>query len=56
MNTWSSVTKAKFQNPFVLSFFFLITFLSLMLILSNNAKVYSIKYIFATKQFDESLL
>ena len=36
MNTWSSITKAKFQNFFVLSFFFLITFLSLLLSLSND--------------------
>ena len=36
MSTWSSITKAKFQNSFVLSFFFLITFLSLLLILSND--------------------
>ena len=39
MNTWSSITKAKFQNSFVLSFFFLITFLSLLLILSNNVEL-----------------
>ena len=38
-STWSSVTKAKFRNSFVLSFFFLITFLSLLLILSSNAKL-----------------
>ena len=31
INTWSSVTKAKFQNSFVLSFFFLITFLFLFI-------------------------
>ena len=36
MNTWSSITKAKFQNSFVLSFFFLITFLSLLLTLSSD--------------------
>ena len=36
MNTWSSVTKAKFENSFVLSFFFLITFHSLLLIFSND--------------------
>ena len=39
MNTWSSITKAKFQNSFVLSFFFLITFLSLLLILSNDVEL-----------------
>ena len=39
INTWSSITKAKFQNSFVLSFFFLITFLSLLLILSNNVEL-----------------
>ena len=39
MNTWSSITKAKFQNSFVLSFFFLITFLSLLLIFSNNVEL-----------------
>ena len=39
MNTWSSITKAKFQNSFVLSFFFLITFLSLLLILSNDIEL-----------------
>ena len=38
-NTWSSITKAKFQNSFVLSFFFLITFLSLLLILSNDIEL-----------------
>ena len=36
MNTWSRITKAKFQNSFVLSFFFLITFFSLLLILFND--------------------
>ena len=36
MNTWSSITKAKFQHSFVLCFYFLITFLSLLLILSND--------------------
>ena len=36
MNTWSSITKATFQNSFVLSFFFLITFLLLLLILSDK--------------------
>ena len=39
MNTWSSITKAKFQSSFVLSFFFLITFLSLLLILSNGVEL-----------------
>ena len=39
MNTWSSVTKAKFQNSVVLSFYFLITFLSLLLILSNGLEL-----------------
>ena len=37
--TWSSITKAKFQNSFVLSYFFLITFLSLLLILSNDVQL-----------------
>ena len=36
---WSSIIKVKFQNPSVLSFFLLITFLSLLLILSNDAKL-----------------
>ena len=40
MNTWSSITKAKFQNSFVLSFFFLITFLLLLLILSNDVELH----------------
>ena len=39
MATWSSITEAKFQNSFVLSFFFLITFLSLLLILSNDVEL-----------------
>ena len=39
INTWSSITKAKFQNSFVLSFFFLITFLALLLILSNDVEL-----------------
>ena len=39
MNTWSTFTKAKFQNSSVLSFFFLITFLSLLLILSNDVEL-----------------
>ena len=39
MNTWSSITEAKFQNSFVLSFLFLITFLSLLLILSNDIEL-----------------
>ena len=38
-NTCSSITKSKFQNSFVLSFFFLNTFLSLLLILSNDVKL-----------------
>ena len=40
-NTWSSITKAKFQNYFVLSFCFLITFLSFLLILSNDNELNS---------------
>ena len=40
-NTWSSITKAKFQNSFVLSFCFLITFPSFLLILSNDNKLNS---------------
>ena len=39
MNTWSSITKAKFQNSFVLSFFLLITVLSFLLILSNDVEL-----------------
>ena len=39
MNTWSSITKTKFQNSFVLSFFFLITFLLLLLILYNDVEL-----------------
>ena len=39
MNIWSSIIKAKFQNSFVPSFFFLITFLSLLLILSNDVEL-----------------
>ena len=39
MNTWSSITKAKFQNSLVFSFFFLITFLLLLLILSNDVEL-----------------
>ena len=39
MNTWSSITKAKFQDSFVLSFFFLITLLSLLLMLSNDVEL-----------------
>ena len=39
MNTWSSITKTTFQNSFVLSFFLLITFLSLLLILSDNVEL-----------------
>ena len=38
-NTWSSITRAKFQNSIVLSVFFLITFLSLLLILSNYVEL-----------------
>ena len=36
MKTWSSITKAKFQ---VLSFIFLISFLSPLIILSNDVKL-----------------
>ena len=39
MNTWSSITKAKFQDSFVLSFFFLITLLSLLLMFSNDVEL-----------------
>ena len=39
MNTWSSITKAQFQNSFVLSFFFLITFLLLLPILSSDVEL-----------------
>ena len=39
MNTWSSITKAKFQNLFELSFVFLIMFLSLLSILSNDVEL-----------------
>ena len=39
INTWSSITKAKFQKSFVLSFVFLITFLSLLLVLSNDVEL-----------------
>ena len=39
MNTWSSITKTKFQNSFVLSHFFLITLLSFLLILSNDVEL-----------------
>ena len=39
MNTWSSITKTKFQNSFVLSHFFLIMFLSFLLILSNDVEL-----------------
>ena len=39
MNTWSSIIKTNFQNSFVLSFFLLITFLSFLLILSNNVEL-----------------
>ena len=38
INTWSSITKAKFQNSFEPSFFFLIKFLSFLLILSNDVE------------------
>ena len=36
VNSWSSITKAKFQNSFEPSFFFLIKFFSFLLILSND--------------------
>ena len=39
VNIWSSITEAKIQNSFVLSFFFLITFLSLLLILSSDVEL-----------------
>ena len=39
MNTLSSITITKLQNSFVLSFFFLITFLSILLILSNDVEL-----------------
>ena len=39
MKTCSSINKAKFQNSFVLSFFLLIAFLSLLLILSNDVEL-----------------
>ena len=39
MNTWSSITKAKFQNSFVLYFFFLISFLSFQLIFSKDIEL-----------------
>ena len=39
MNTWPSITKAKFQHSFVFPFFFLITFLSLILILFNDIEL-----------------
>ena len=39
MTIWSIITKAKFQNFFVLSFSFVITFLSLLLILSNDVEL-----------------
>ena len=39
MNTWSSITKTKFQHSFVFSFFFLITFLSLLLIFFNDIEL-----------------
>ena len=42
MNTWSSITKAKFQKYFALSFFFLITFLSFLLIFSNDDELNSV--------------
>ena len=38
VNTWSSITKAKFQNSFVLPLFLLILFLSLLLLLSNDVE------------------
>ena len=39
MNTWSSITKAKFQHSFLVFLFFLITILSLLLILSNDTEL-----------------
>ena len=39
MTIWSNITKAKFQIFFVLSFSFVITFLSLLLILSNDVEL-----------------
>ena len=39
MNTWSSITKTKFQHSFEFSFFFLITFLSLLLIFFNDIEL-----------------
>ena len=39
MNTWPSITKAKFQNSFVLYFFFLISFLSFQLIFSKDIEL-----------------
>ena len=37
MNTWVTITKAMFQNSLVLSFFFLITFLSSLLLILSKA-------------------
>ena len=42
MNAWSSITKATFLNFFVLSFFFLITFPSLLIILSNDVELHPV--------------
>ena len=39
INTWSSIAKVKFQNSFMLSFFFLITFLSLLLVVPNDVEL-----------------
>ena len=39
MNAWSSITKAKFQHPFLVFVFFLITILLLLLILSNDIEL-----------------
>ena len=39
MNIWFNITKGKFHNSFVLSFFYLITFLSLLLIFSNDVEL-----------------
>ena len=36
INTWSSITKAKFQYSSVFSFFLLIAFFPLLIILSND--------------------
>ena len=39
VNTWCSITKAKLQNSFALSFFFQILFLSLLLLLPNDVEL-----------------